>query len=107
MIEDEQIEIQVIKITILCKLLFNYAKEILCTHWHPDHIGGIKDICGLFPSLNASKYPDVHEKESIPDFNFLGIKGKIKLGWGFNIIVIYYFYYLDKIHKFLNVREQA
>lgn len=90
-IEDEQIEIQVIKITILCKLLFNYAKEILCTHWHPDHIGGIKDICGLFPSLNASKYPDVHEKESIPDFNFLGIKGKIKLGWDLILLLFIIF----------------
>uniref|UniRef100_A0A7S4M6C7 Metallo-beta-lactamase domain-containing protein n=1 Tax=Vannella robusta TaxID=1487602 RepID=A0A7S4M6C7_9EUKA len=48
-------------------------QEIICTHWHHDHIGGIPQLTKE-NSIPVSKFADPHDAEFLPDYTFRHIK---------------------------------
>jgi glyoxylase-like metal-dependent hydrolase (beta-lactamase superfamily II) len=50
-------------------------QEVVCTHWHRDHITGARALQRNFPSLCFSKKNDPHDQEILPDILFQDIQG--------------------------------
>ena len=49
-------------------------QEIICTHWHHDHIGGAPELAKAWPGVKISKLSDPHDRELLPEFAFQPIE---------------------------------
>jgi ribonuclease/clavin/mitogillin len=68
--------IELVKQTLVAEKA--HIRDVLITHWHPDHVGGIPDLVELNPRLKVWKQEEVemsHESEPIVDGQVFKVEG--------------------------------